>query len=107
MVLTEVQKQELQKAFSVFDRDGSGSVTKDELALVLKNLHPSLQPTLNEVNKVMDLMDKNKGMIISPQKDGLIQFEEFLEVMEQWLLEEEDHDITKNKRKREDVFFYF
>jgi Ca2+-binding EF-hand superfamily protein len=91
--LSEVRKQELTKAFSVFDRDGSGSITKEELALVLQNLHPNMKPSLEEVNQIMNIMDQNG--------DGVIELSEFLSTMQNWLEEEsEGTKDTTNSKKR-------
>lgn len=69
--LTEEQIAEFKEAFSLFDRDGDGSITSKELGTVMRSLgqNPSeaeLQDMINEVD-----VDGN----------GSIDFPEFLSLM--------------------------
>lgn len=59
-------------AFRVFDRNGDGSITRDELAEVLKSFDPT-DMSEEAMNKVMREVDTNG--------DGAIDFEEFLVMM--------------------------
>jgi len=62
---------ELQRAFTVFDRDGSGEITGDELGEVMKSLgHYPDEAELADMVKRID----SSG-------DGLIDFPEFLRMM--------------------------
>lgn len=86
----------MQRAFAVFDRDGSGSVTINELGEVLQQLHPDLKPTKEEIEKIMRLMDQNG--------DGQINLDEFLSTMETWFVQEQDNSSSgKRKRDNQDV----
>ena len=61
--------ERLYEAFCLFDKDGSGKITKEEIMQVLK-----LEKTQEkEVEKIIDLADKDK--------DGVIDYKEFLELM--------------------------
>ena len=46
---------DLKEAFSLFDKDGSGSISADELYLVLKS--QGANPTKEEVRKLVDSID--------------------------------------------------
>jgi calcium-dependent protein kinase len=61
--------ERLYEAFCLFDKDGSGKITKEEIMQVLK-----LEKTQEkEVEKIINLADKDK--------DGVIDYKEFLELM--------------------------
>lgn len=49
--------QELKNAFKVFDKDGSGTISSDELRHVLKSLGENL--TDEEVEEMIRLADRN------------------------------------------------
>lgn len=61
-------EQELLNAFSVFDRDGSGTISSDELRNVLKSLGENL--TDEELDEMIKLADRDG--------DGQIDCEEIL-----------------------------
>ena len=50
-------EQELYNAFKVFDKDGSGTISSDELRNVLKSLGEDL--TDEEVDEMIKLADRN------------------------------------------------
>ncbi|KAG6883952.1 hypothetical protein C0993_002548, partial [Termitomyces sp. T159_Od127] len=58
---------EMEAAFHVFDRDGNGSISIEELELVLQSLDPNL--TEQEIKKMMEEADLNG--------DGVISMDEF------------------------------
>jgi calmodulin len=64
-------EQELLKAFEVFDKDGSGTISSDELRNVLKSLGENL--TDDEVEEMIKLADRNG--------DGSIDYHEFANIM--------------------------
>jgi calmodulin len=64
--------EEIKQAFKVFDKDGNGYITIDELALVMKNLGENLHK--DEVAQMMKEADVNG--------DGKIDYGEFVKV--QW-----------------------
>lgn len=55
-------EHEMRMAFEVFDRDGSGTISSDELRLVMKQLGENL--TDQEINEMLQEADKDgDGMI--------------------------------------------
>lgn len=69
--LTEEQVEDFRKAFLLFDKDGNGRITADELIDVMRSLGQS--PTNREVEEMIKKADQDG--------DGSIDFMEFLEVM--------------------------
>jgi calmodulin len=69
--LSEEQIEEFKEAFSVFDKDGDGTITLDELSIVMKSL--GRNATREEL----------KAMIAEVDDDGSgeIEFDEFLRLM--------------------------
>jgi len=65
--------RELKEAFAVFDKDSGGSITYDELGLVLRSMLPRLKITDKELKAVLAKFDKNG--------DGEIDFDEFQAMM--------------------------
>ncbi|KAJ2817659.1 calmodulin-like 3, partial [Coemansia erecta] len=59
--------QELNKAFKLFDRDGNGVITADELTAMLRSL--SDYHTDEDITYIMNLADADK--------DGKIDIQEF------------------------------
>ena len=51
------EEEELREAFRVFDKDGSGSISKAELKLVMENLGEKL--TAEEIDEMMEEADKD------------------------------------------------
>ncbi|KXX73933.1 Calmodulin [Madurella mycetomatis] len=64
-------EEELLNAFKVFDKDGSGTISSDELRNVLKSLGEIL--TDDEVEQMVQLADRNG--------DGQIDYKEFAHIM--------------------------
>lgn len=64
-------EQELVNAFKVFDKDGSGTISSDELRNVLKSLGENL--TDAELDEMIKLADKDG--------DGHIDYQEFAHIM--------------------------
>jgi calmodulin len=70
-LLTEEQKAELKEAFSLFDKDGDGTITIDELSIVMKSIGQasSLEAVKEMINEIDD------------DNDGEVSYEEFLKLM--------------------------
>ena len=75
-VLTDGEKQELRKAFNLFDKNGGGTIARDEVRVALRVL--GFNPTLDELHSLMEMieardpkMDKSEG----------INFNEFTQII--------------------------
>ena len=69
--LTEEQKSEYREAFSIFDTNGDGTITFEELTKAMQSLGKDATPT--EIQDMIDNADVNS--------DGKIEFEEFVRLM--------------------------
>ena len=69
---TEKQMEEFKEAFSLFDKDGDGTITVEELGTVMRSL--GLLPTEAEVIEIIKEIDTDGN--------GVIDFNEFLALME-------------------------
>src|SRR3989338_3689092 len=71
--LTEEQIEEHRQAFNMFDKDGDGTITAEELGLVLRELGQN--PSQAQLNEMIKGVDKDGS--------GSIEFEEFLQMCQQ------------------------
>lgn len=69
--LSELDIQNFKKAFELFDKDGSGSISKEEIRFFFTEMQIKLNE--HEINKIMDDFDANH--------DDCIQFDEFILVV--------------------------
>lgn len=69
--LNEEQKAELKEAFSLFDRDGDGTITTKELQVVMRSI--GLNPTEDEIKEMIQEVDSDN--------DCEVDFPEFLQLM--------------------------
>ncbi|XP_063711098.1 uncharacterized protein LOC134839469 isoform X2 [Symsagittifera roscoffensis] len=69
--LTDEQIEEFRKAFKIFDKDGDGNVSTDELGKVMRELGQN--PSEDELQEMIEEIDKDGN--------GEIDFDEFLEMM--------------------------
>jgi calmodulin len=70
--LTAEQKQEFKEAFSLFDKDGDGTISTTELGTVMRALGQN--PSETELNDMINEVDQDHS--------GSIEFEEFINLME-------------------------
>merc|ERR1719364_87925 len=89
--LTEDQIEEFKEAFALFDKDGDGTITAEELGVVMRSL--GRKPTKEEL----------KSMIAECDDDGSgqIEFPEFLSLMASKL---QDTDSVEEMRETFAVF---
>lgn len=73
--LTEAQIQEFKEAFTLFDKDNNGTISKQELSTVMRSL--GLSPSEQEVTDLMNEIDLNGNKSI--------EFSEFLTLMSRQL----------------------
>jgi Ca2+-binding EF-hand superfamily protein len=83
--LTEDQKQEIKDAFELFDTDGTGGVDSKELKVAMRAL--GFEPKKEEVRRILSDIDKHG--------DGIIKYEDFLEILTQKTTEKEPIDEIK------------
>ena len=69
--LTDEQIIEFREAFQAFDKDGNGSITVSELGTVMRSLGQNLSEA--EIKEMIDIVDEDKN--------GTIDFQEFLHLM--------------------------
>lgn len=72
MSLTEEQIAEFKEAFSLYDKDGNGSITTKELGTVMRSLGQN--PTETELQEMINEVDADGN--------GTIDFPEFLTMVE-------------------------
>lgn len=69
--LTEEYRAEMKEAFALFDKDGDGKITVEEIKAVIISMGQT--PSDEEAQEMMQNMDKDGN--------GTVEFEEFLEMM--------------------------
>src|SRR6185503_7272259 len=87
--LTEEQIAEFKEAFSLFDKDGDGSITTKELGTVMRSLGQT--PTEAGLQEMIKEVDANG--------DGTIDFPEFLNLMAKKMQDTDTEDDLKEAFK--------
>ncbi|KAK8542981.1 hypothetical protein V6N12_015556 [Hibiscus sabdariffa] len=80
--MSEKLVAEFQEAFCLFDKDGDGCITMEELAIAVKSLDQN--PTEEELQNMIDEVDTDGN--------GAIEFGEFLNLMARKMKETEAED---------------
>ncbi|XP_042436443.1 calmodulin-like protein 11 [Zingiber officinale] len=88
-VLTEEQIMEFQEAFCLFDKDGDGCITMQELTTVIKSLGQN--PSDEELQEMMREVDSDGS--------GTIEFGEFLNLMARKMKESDGEDELREAFK--------
>jgi len=71
----ENAEEEMREAFQIFDSDGNGTISAEELRQIMKNLGENL--TDEEINDMVNEADLDG--------DGEIDYMEFVRMMFKWL----------------------
>ncbi|CAG9802101.1 unnamed protein product [Chironomus riparius] len=87
--LTEEQVAEFKEVFMLFDKDEDGSITMAELAVVMRSL--GQRPTETELRNMVNDVDQNDN--------GMIEFNEFLQMMSKKMREGDSEDELKEAFK--------
>jgi|TARA_B110000008_G_scaffold256490_1_gene273949 calmodulin len=74
----EHERNQMKQAFALFDLDGNGFITNDELGTVLRKM--GQEPTEEEIVQMINEIDEDG--------DGTIDFDEFCELMENRMSDE-------------------
>ncbi|XP_006819032.1 calmodulin-like [Saccoglossus kowalevskii] len=69
--VTPEELAEFKEAFSMFDKNGDGAITREELGIVMRSL--GMNPTEAELKDMISDVDENGN--------GTIEFNEFIEMM--------------------------
>lgn len=83
--ITEEQIAEFKEAFSLFDKDGDGSITTKELAIVIRSLGQN--PTEADLREMIREVDADGN--------GAIDFPEFLTMMARTMETSEGEDAIR------------
>mmetsp|Transcript_11199 Transcript_11199/g.20415 ORF Transcript_11199/g.20415 Transcript_11199/m.20415 type:complete len:162 (-) Transcript_11199:127-612(-) len=89
--LTEDQIEEFQEAFTLFDKDGDGTITAEELGVVMRSL--GRKPTMEDLKNMIAEVDDDGS--------GKIEFPEFLQLLTSKL---QDTDSIEEMREAFGVF---
>ncbi|MCD7466178.1 myosin I light chain Cam2 [Datura stramonium] len=88
-ILNEEQIVEFQEAFSLFDKDGDGCISAEELATVIRSLDQN--PTEEELQDMINEVDADGN--------GTIEFTEFLNLMAKKIKETDGDEELKEAFK--------
>ena len=83
--ITEEQKQEIREAFDLFDSESTGAIDAKELKVAMRAL--GFEPKKEEIRKILAEVDK--------QGEGVIRFDDFLDIMTQKMLERDPVEEMK------------
>ncbi|CDW53538.1 Calmodulin [Trichuris trichiura] len=89
--LADEQIAEFQEAFNLFDKDGDGKITSQELGVVMRSL--GQRPTESELRDMVNEVDEDGN--------GTIEFDEFLQMMSRKM---KDSDSEQELREAFQVF---
>ncbi|XP_073005761.1 calmodulin-like [Typha latifolia] len=87
--LNKEEISEFQEAFSLFDKDGDGCITSEELDTVIRSLGQS--PKEEELHQMIHEVDADRN--------GTIEFGEFLNLMARKMKENDGEDELKEAFK--------
>ena len=85
LMLSEQQRSEIRQAFDLFDSEGQGVIDATALKVVLRAL--GFEPRTEEVRAMIASVDKSEN------KEGFIDFNEFLELLQQKMCETDTKEV--------------
>ena len=85
LMLSEQQRSEIRQAFDLFDAEGQGVIDATALKVVLRAL--GFEPRKEEVRAMIASVDKSEN------KEGFIDFNEFLELLQQKMCEKDTKEV--------------
>ncbi|CAG7726573.1 unnamed protein product [Allacma fusca] len=92
--ITKTQMKEFREAFGFFDKDGDGSITKDELGIVMRSLGQfASEEELKEMLKEVDI-----------NGDGTFSFDEFVQIVTNYA---GGTSVTDEEQELRDAFRIF
>ncbi|EGR29125.1 hypothetical protein IMG5_162280 [Ichthyophthirius multifiliis] len=91
-MITQQEKQELQKNFMSLDQNGDGMLSKDELIQGYTSVCGNKELAIEQVERILDIVDCNKS--------GKVDFTEFL-------MAATNKDVVLSKQKMEQAFKIF
>ena len=84
-MLSEQQRSEIRQAFDLFDSEGQGVIDATALKVVLRAL--GFEPRKEEVRAMIASVGKSEN------KEGFIDFNEFLELLQQKMCETDTKEV--------------
>lgn len=78
-ILTKEDIEEIHRVFVMMDQEGTGNISVAEIRNLAATISKNPNISMDEAYTVHGLIDKNK--------DGKVQWEEFLEFVSNWLIE--------------------